>query len=561
MPTVEEIKKLKEHYVNDVYSGVREEQRVDDTFYKDIFPVPQISNPNRIQRTGRAPRLIDSPAEHIITSNPQVFRYPIKETKSSAESALKVSIECNRWVNILKRQNPNPYKEFVKNLLLRGEAWIHPVHNERWVMEPIIRKGLPVLFPIPDPMVIYADTNEDEDGVPAQVIVFYERQPWMVHAKYKDWTNPKYAGILNGPATVNWMEYWNEEERYFEADGEMVLHGKNPYKLNPWVHKLSGFGKMSPEGKLQDLIVGRLRKSRDLLTRECAITSDIDSTFHLFANRSIDVQPETPNVEIPANFEEEYEMGPGLIHRLPFGVKVERAVEMLPEQQVFQYYYSIQQQLDREDPLVMAGLPVGSSGRQDDISSANASRRYDTIAENTEQAFAVAFGMGLKILEKIPTLMPSEYGLSKNDINGYYEVNIELKAPDPIEADRKSLQGKALVQAGQLSLRTNLIKYQGMTEDGADGEIDQILAEKYMYENPDIAMLIGARVAEKAGMVEDIEQLKQQKMQEQGQPQMPPMNTENPRGGEPRNQNIKTDRGMEEADLAFTQKGVRSQVG
>ena len=77
------------------------------------------------------------------------------------------------------------------------------------------------------------------------------------------------------------MEYWADTQRYFEADAEGVLGPQeNIYKFVPFVNCLAGFGRKSGSGEPADLVVGRLRKVRDLLIRECAITSSIDSIYY-----------------------------------------------------------------------------------------------------------------------------------------------------------------------------------------------------------------------------------------------------------------------------------------
>lgn len=556
MITIKEIHDLKEHYVKTLYSGVREQQRKDHTFYDDTFPVPTVRLPNRVQRTGRGARLIDSPAEHIITSNPQAFREA--RTRAEDASALRISKMLNeKWISIMRRGNPQPFKEFVKNLLLRGEAWIHPIHNEKWVTGERIKTGLPVLYLIPDPMIIYADPEEDELGTPNSVIVFYERSPLLISQKYPNWSNPLGVGGEQKKQTATWIEYWDKDVRYFEADGQPMLQDEiqeNIYHFVPFIHSLSGFGKSSPEGKLEELIVGRLRKVRDILTEECAMTSDIDSIMHLYANKRIDFRITDPNTSLSDDFPEQYDMGPGVGNIIPYGVELKEAITMLPSAEAFQHLYSIRAQLEREDPLVMAGLPVGSSGRQQDIAGMSAMRRYDTILENTEYAFAAALGLGLRMIEKMPGLYPSE--LNKDDINKYYECSIKLRAADPIEDDRKATLGSRLYQQGEIDLRTNLVLYQGYSQEDAEDIITQILVDKVTLQSPDIAELIGLRAAEKSGMAEDLEIIKARRQQLEAQQKgltEAPMPTEAGR----RTGEVETPMGREMIDEALRQRGAR----
>jgi hypothetical protein len=549
---VYQIRELKDYYVNELYSQVRKEQATDDEFYNDVFKVPQIDDPSKLQRTGRAARLIDSPAENIITSNPQVFVKALKDAQNAEKRADSVAVEYNKWLSIMKRANPNPFKEFVKNNLLRGEGWIQLMHNEGWVTGKKIKKGLPVIFDIPDPMIIYADPSEDEDGIPKQVIVFYEISPRLVKSKFSDWTNPKSAGNSGNVPNCRYLAYYNEEIYYMEADGEPLLKKEfndNLYGFVPFIHKLSGFGKKSPEGKMEDLVVSRLRKSRALLTRECAIVSDIDRAIHYFSNRSIDVQPEDDQHQVPLDFQENYIVGAGQVNELPPKIKVSRSVEMLPEAQVFQHLHDISAQLEREDPMAMNGLPVGESGRLQDMVNTSAMRRYLSIVENTEYAFTTAFEKAMTIMQNVPTLTPES--LTENELKDKYSITLKLKAEDPLDNDRKATLGSRLFQNSEIDIITNLVDYKGYTQDKAKQIVVDTLKWKVLLNNPDIANLIGMRAAQKSGMAEDLQIVKQRQQQLGTQQQAMGVQPQ------PRPPEVNTPQGREMIDLALAGKGAR----
>src|SRR3990167_10404607 len=124
MTILEEIRQTKEHYTTNLYNKVRAEQKIDQEYIDDTFSVPEIHEPHNIYRAGLGDRIVNAPAERIVTSNPQVFFHPRQNTKSAHESALKLSELVNgHWIPILRKQNPNIFKEFIKNQLGRGEAF------------------------------------------------------------------------------------------------------------------------------------------------------------------------------------------------------------------------------------------------------------------------------------------------------------------------------------------------------------------------------------------------------------------------------------------------------
>lgn len=558
-----EVKKLKEQ-LDQQYSGLRTEQDKDWGFYTDAFPVPQIdTNLQHIQRTGRARRMVDRPAEHIVTSNPQAFI--THKLKTKLESANKIAEMFNQiWFPYLKWQNPNPIKESVKKTLLRGETYLKILHNEDWVTaqkdangeeikgkdnKPIfLKQGLPIHFLVPDSRNIYVEV--DKYGQITKVIVYHQRQAWQVKAIYPDWTTDE-------EKAVDWLECWDEGERYFEADNKQVFHGVNPYGLIPFVRALSGFGIDSAEGKLEDLVVGRLRFERDTLTRECAMVTDFDSIFHLFANMNVTVQPIDSLQSIPKDFRKIYTRKKGSVIELPYGIKVDRDVETLPSAEAYTYLYSIEADLDRSDPLVMGGLPVGTSGRQDDLAMINAMRRYETVVENIEHLFSQGLKIALKIVDKIPTLRDS-VGLSKKDMDDDYQISVKLKAADPIEADRKLTAGDRLWAAGNgsISLERFHTQYQGMTQDESKKEIAKMLVDRLTLYNPDVASVMGMVFAEESGMDKWLKeaQARRAQMEQQGralQEQPAPTTMERIQG------EVKTPLGREMMDMALENRGVR----
>ncbi len=566
--TIAEIRDLKTYLVTDFYSECRQQQRIDDEFYNDTFKVTDIVKPPvMVMRTGRGRRMVDRPTDHIVTSNPQASRISKKDTQEETKVVTAVNNMLNiEWLPSLKKQNPNAFKQHVKFNMNRGEAWIQVVHNSSWVTGKKKREGLPIIFRLPDPMIVFASPNEDCNGVPEYVIMWYQRLPRILKKLYPDWSDPKRKITSEKQGMVDWLEYWDSEIRYWEADGEPVLltGGKdddygiqsNSFGFVPFVHKLSGFGTDSPESKPEELVVGRLRFSRDSLRRDCALISSTDTAIHRFANRSLDVQPVDDMHEIPSNFAEGYEIGDGLIHNIPAGLKIGRAEELLPEQSVFQYLGKVAQDLEIDDPSVLSGMPAGESGRQQDMSQSSSLARYGTIVENAENAFATAIGMGLRMIDTIPRLKPDS--LKSVDLDGNYDVSVKLKAADTLSDERKATLGSRMLAQNEIDPITNLVEFKGFTKEQAE----EITIQKYAYRiietNPDIAALIGWRAIQKSRMAEDIQQFKQQrqamgKVQPQQGMTEQPGNTEMQR----RSGETQTPEGFQAIDMALAQRGAR----
>ncbi len=583
MITREEIDSRRKFLVEEFHQARVKEQQVDQTYYDDAFDVSVISSqaPHKyLSRTGTAASIIDGPVSHIITKNPQVFLSPRKGTEGARESSRKVNSLLNHWARYLLKQTPQPYREFTKKLMLRGEAWLQPLLNERWLDN---KEYFPIYFLVPDPLNIFGSATE-EYGVPDYVVVYYERIPFMVQQKYPKWTNPKQAGETNKPHTVKWFEYWDRDVRYFEADGEPVLRGKdgiqeNIYGKPPFIHALSGFGETSPDGKPETLVVGRLRKVRGLLVQECAINSDIDSTLHKFAQPKIDLIIPAGAEFNEESIKENYDMSAGSLNILaiPEGSKFGEDTRILPSKEAFQHYYNIRTRIAQEAPPIMAGLPSGSSGRQEDILGYHFIRRFDSIVEATEGAFSKGLNFGLDILKRIPGSLPitqwldqpdggkKEIIIDKEDIDATADTRLELKAADPIEDDRKLMAGRVLVNEKLIDWRTFLTQYAGYTPEKTEDIIEQTIADRVVMENPMIFQALAEKAMENLGMQEYLEKLRQQiatqdKMNT-GLQQAPQLGQPGPLGGPPRQMNVQSTEGMNAADMLLTQGGVRQSPG
>lgn len=522
MLDIDVIKKLKKRYVDKIYALTREEQEKDLKYIADTFIPATVRYPHKVLRLGLGSDIVNSPAEQIVTSNPQAF---IEVIKGSKDSAIRISKTINDWIDILRRQNPNPFKESVKNKLSRGENYIKLSHNEAWVTNPVgfnkksepvfDKRGLPVLFLIPDPMVVYGSPEEDENGIPEKVVISYERQPEEVIAGYPDWVQVKQE-----KKTVQWFEYWDNETKHFAADDVPVLMGDiqpNIYGFTPIVRKYSGFGRRSPDGELANLIVSDIRNSRGLIEEICIMRSDIASVLHLSAHKpkTLLATGKINEEQIRQNLTfETYTLN--ILDMLPEGFQIRDEEIDQPTAEAYAHTANIMADLTQRHPYIMAGFPWGASGRQQGMVGVAAMRRYDTVVENTELEWATAFEMAFKIMKAIPTLLPE--GLRKSDLDVIFKCSVKLKAKDPIEEDRLATLGSRLLQNSEIDPITNLVQFKGYTQDEARQILVNILKWKVLLGSPDIAELIGLRAAEKSGMAEDLGMIKARRQELERKP-------------------------------------------
>ncbi len=129
MVTVNEIRELKEWLVNNYHSKRVTEQETDQKYIDDTFTVPYIKEAVNVVRTGKGYRMCSAPAEHIITSNPQLFRKQQKDTAGEKDKAdprgPASGGEVGRWKIIqgrrdLRRNRPRPTRPEPRSQMAAG---------------------------------------------------------------------------------------------------------------------------------------------------------------------------------------------------------------------------------------------------------------------------------------------------------------------------------------------------------------------------------------------------------------------------------------------------------
>jgi len=534
-PEIQEIRELKEQY-KAFYSTKINEQEADQEFYDDKFPVA-IKKPYHIKRTGSAARIIDIACATIDTSNPVVFCEPRKKNEKEIARALKRAKLLNHWIQFFIPE----INEAKMNLFLRGESFFQVDYNDAYDKED--NSCLPVIISAPDPMIIYADPQES-DGLPARVIKSCNMNVGQVKQLFPTWTNPR-KRKLNDKSGVEYLAYWDAGTRYIEADKETLLGPQtNIFNLVPFAHCYSGFGKRSPEGKPETLVVGRLRKIRGRLEEECEIESRLDSIIGLFANPVVRLEPTIPDAGEPPD-EDSIRYVPGAVIQGSYGWKVFIEQPAVPGPQMYQHLYQIRSALGLETPNIAMGLPSTSraTGRQEDIYAEQYTKQYRTLRNNLAKATAQTLSMALKILDTVPGLLPitvrattlkdgkeirEEETVTKDDIDGYYDCRVEFKVED--EFGKNFIMYERLANEGRASWKSLLIKGMDYTEDAADEEINETLAEMAWRTNPQMLAMVLQEAMEKSGMNSTL-----RKMEEEAQ-RNAQMGQGAPAGGQPMSQ-------------------------
>lgn len=551
MKTIEERREYAKYLETELHGRRVTQQKEDDTYYWDTFEVKDIPKPFQVYYSGRGSRMVDRPLEHLISPKPQVFRK--ERNKGDTESNARVTAELNRWIMAWRRA----IYDAGKKCMLRGECWGHLVLNTR--KDPKTGKDIPVtdeevsvLLQTPDPITVFADYSTEINGVPSEVVISCERSAKVIESLFPNWKNESNKKI------VKWFEHWTKEDRYFEAEGEAVLTPEiqpNILGFVPYVHCVSGFGFDAYDSAPEHIVVGRLTHSRGPLLENVTVRSLIASAINQVTFPYINIFIPVGS-EVNPSIREQFLIGPKRINLIS-GLtpdQVKRGESLAPEPQVFQHFYNSEKTLSDDDPAILAGGQSGYTGRQEDILGGFALGRYNEFMDNLQIMMSTVMGQALKMIDndKLKEYRPPS--LKEDDIKGYYECTVKLKAEDPLARQRLTAEGERLYTEGVIDLRTLHTEHYGKTQNESEDIIDQIAIDKATIHNPYFIEAMSQGVAEDWGMKEQYEAAKAQ-----GSEMMKRVGGVGSQGGEPRVGNVQTPLGAEQIDMSLEPRGQRNR--
>ncbi len=93
MKRVDEIKKFKTYVVDERNSLRVAEQRLDQEFFEDKYPMPMIVNIKYQIRTGYVAGMINSVSNQMIGNNPRCFTKPRSDADLIKEASNRIAVE------------------------------------------------------------------------------------------------------------------------------------------------------------------------------------------------------------------------------------------------------------------------------------------------------------------------------------------------------------------------------------------------------------------------------------------------------------------------------------
>ena len=545
------------------------ELKKDIDFFNDNYERPYVRDEKYIVKTGFVASMINNITQQLVTNRPRVFTVPKNDKREAA--AKRVSSVCNRQMGAFSTYPDNPFDiTFKRNFM--GESWVYIpfmsdiAKNKDTEWRDTKDVIIPCHFIFPDPMVVYSDPSEEVDGIPSRVCISFETNVADIFASYPGW---KGKGGYKDKDKVTYLFYMSNTESYAEADGYplfmdiegKILNGdgvrKNILGFVPFVHSYSGWGYANETRDPDMMAYSRVRMIRDKIVMDSTIASDFQKNIHEYAwkHRVIRVpQGSDFDAETALGEYQPDEEGAVSVLKLPQGGDMGIEESKLFSGEVFAYRNQLRNDLSNEFPQVLQGNDLGTSGRNLDVAGYLGLTLYDCCINNVQNMWAKALNMSLKICDKLG-IMPK--GTNAGDSESYSELTVDLKKVSPNELSRRQSEAAQDYAAGRITLHRYLVDGRQMTDEEADNEETEILATNIMNKHPFFADLAAQTMARSQGVGEQFEAWKAQ-MNGAGEGIKPVINY-GAQGGEPRQGNIKTAIGMEQAGMGGHERRVGAE--
>lgn len=465
----------------------------------------------RPSRPPTGPRIVDTAADHILVSHEVITVKPRKNTQEGQAQADKLEPLYKAVADGWDRYEPDPVlKQLARNAFVfglgvrKGPFWNDDIpdqlvrekgehkkafeqrreerEQERVAFLPFLSRSVDprqVLFPVdsfPPPFVI---------EVGRRTVRYIEETYGVRLENHQD------------SDVVDWLEYWDKKRRFFLAGGVPVLPESGTVNVGgfiPYSFVFSGLGR-TPAYAFGETLDPSVMARSLLFNVRHSIIEEAELTSALRAIIKTHGYPQYV-LEEGAALRIHWEEGPAGNVVVPDGYKL-TLLEMpksLPD--IYSRLQLIRQEiaeatfsgvLEGQPPRgVEAGYPMA-------LLITQAKMKFGGLIENLRRARSQMLGNCARLMEALdesitvtarsPDGKRKDVVVTPEDIDGYYEVEVDLSGVSPEEADRRTMLGLNMRKPGpdglpEISRRTFLEKF-AMRPDASD-EVNQILIESLL---------------------------------------------------------------------------------
>lgn len=496
-PTIDEIMNLfKEAGI--YYGPFHKECGIEEDYYLGRRRVPAPENIDPIW-PATATSIINVATDHVDVNNLSIDVPSMPKSRARAERIKK--FYQGVWLSIKKpvlrtavRQSFTYGIGWLKNMY-DADKWPDSPKFEDYPDEASYKEALKefsdrrcITFPF-DVSVINPKNLiwDDSKSGTKWVIESYKRTVGDLKWQYPQWLSGKDSSDL-----IEWVEYWDREWCAYIIDGKFVW---GPYRHGyghlPYTAILPVHSHTFEDGSPQDRYWGINKPVRSLLDEEARLITQIDAIVRTIAWRTLDFQGPRQAAEKTAD---NYELFGGK-NILEPGVSVQMSPMPQVPQDLYQQLVVIQNKIEEATfPNVIRGArPAGVSAGYAIASLAGMGRLvFQGVADGLRHAIEqlntkFAQMVENKIKGRVTVHARTEVhnfdqAIGPEDIRGYYENVVQVKAEAPEEREREALLGLRLYTAGIIT------KYEAQKRAGIINPLEEQMMQRaeQLLETPEM---------------------------------------------------------------------------
>mgnify|MGYP005816934319 FL=1 len=500
------------------YSGFHRQCSLEEDYYlgRRTVPSPEGIDPVWPATAGA---IINVGTDHVDVNNIQIDVPAGPRSKARAERIKR--FYQGVWSSIREPV----LRTAVRQSFLYGIGWMKVMFDsDRWPDAPLIDQfetdgeykdalsdfmedrdlSFPFVVSVVNPKNLIWDDSKTRTK---WAIEYTQRTVRDIQRRYPEWTTQK-----DGNQIAQWMEYWDEEWVAYLADDQIVWGPhKHGYGFLPYTQVMPVHSYTFEDGTPQERYRGILNNVHSLLDEEARLITQLGAIVRTTAYRTLDFAGPRAQAEEAA---EDYELFGGK-NVLPPGVEVRVSPMVQTPPDLFQQLNIVQTLIEQATfPNVVRGVrPKGvSSGFGISVLSGMGRLVFQGVADGLRHSIERINEKFAKLVEhklmgRVTVHARSEVhnfdqSIGPEDIKGYYENVVSIKAEAPEEREREALLALRLHSAGVISL------YEAQRRAGIINPLEeqmQINAEQLM-KSPEFIQQQTQLLLERIGLPQQMEQ-------------------------------------------------------
>ena len=519
-PTIDEILSLFRE--SQLYYGAFHQQcATEEDFYTGRRTVPHPEGIDPVWPS-TATAIVNVGTDHVDVNNLAI------DIPSSARSRARAERLKKFYQGVWASVKQPVLRTSVRQAFLYGISWLKVMFDpDRWPEAPVLddyedeaayKEALSdfmdrrdIAFPFIVSTVNPRNLVWDDSKTRVKwAIEFSQRGVRELQRRYPEWTTKKESGQI-----AQWIEYWDEDWVAYIADNEFVYGPKkHGYGFMPYTPVIPMHSYTFEDGAPQERYTGILKPVHSLLDEEARLITQMGAIVRTTAYRTLDFAGPRQQAEEAA---ENYEMFAGK-NIIPPGVDVRPSPMVQVPPDLNNQLNLVENLIEQATfPNVIRGVrPRGvSTGFAISVLAGMGRLVFQGVAdgirhsvEQVNSKFAMLVEnklMGRVTVHARSDIHNFDQSIGPEDIRGYYENIVQIKAEAPEEREREALLALRLHSAGIIS------KYTAQTRSGVINPLEeqmQIKAE-LLLESPEFLQsqiqLLMSRLNLQGQMAEAIE--------------------------------------------------------